>query len=264
MRTAKRLVPALALLLLVAFLVQRYLVHPDPGRILARTVALYSSLEFYSDTTTVRSDLDSVQGTYEFAYARPNRLRVQFRGVLGDELVVADGITLYVHRPDLNQYVARPAPRVLADELPGAQPMLKLSLLNGRAPLGGVGTARYEGREKLHGRWVHKVRIKADRPGGGESAASTGSEEAGGPANMVLWVGAEDALIYRSDLAFELGTETVTHSLVSDGISTAPPPAGAFTFEPPPGSRPVARFEAAEVLPDAAGDGIGEMGGSEG
>ncbi|MFQ5810668.1 MAG: outer membrane lipoprotein carrier protein LolA, partial [Armatimonadota bacterium] len=122
MRTAKRLVPALALLLLVAFLVQRYLVHPDPGRILERTVELYSGLEFYSDTTTLRSDLDSVQGTYEFAYARPNRLRVRFRGVLNDELVVADGTTLYVYRPELNQYVAAPAPRVLADELPGPQP----------------------------------------------------------------------------------------------------------------------------------------------
>ncbi len=251
LRTIKKLVVPLALLLIPAFFVKRYLVHPSPSRILTKTIRRYSTFEFYSDTTTVRSSIPSLQGTYEFTYARPNRLRVQFRGLLNDELVVADGTTLYVYRPAVNQYRAAPAPQQLPDELPGGQPMLKLSLLNGTMPVHRLGNARYRGRAKWQGQWVHRLRVEAEDGELGE----------GGVADMVLWIGAEDSLIYRSDTTLALGTQTVTQSLEHGDISTAPPPAGAFIFEPPEGARPVARFQKPRLESDT--DGKARRGTSE-
>ena len=288
LRTAKRLIPALALLLVVAYLVKRYLVHPGPEAILEQTAERYRNLAYYADTTTVKSDLAAVEGSYEFAYARPNRLRVQFHGLLDDELVVCDGITLYVCRPTVNEYRVAPAAGKLPDQLPGAQPMLKLSLLNGTAPLHRMGRARYLGREKVRGRWAHRVRIVGERgeedeggatsttpvtpraSRGRKSARSTraGRARAGVPpavpglADMVLWIRADDGLICRSDITLTLGTETVTHSLLCDGISTTRPSPGSFTFDPPPGARPVASFQPPQVEPDI-GPSIGAETGEE-
>jgi len=156
--------------------------------------------------------------------------------------------------------------------------MLKLSLLNGAMPLHQLGKARYQGRTKLRGQWVHRVRIMAEHAEAAERegtssppvppVASGSANDAPSPlagragvgsalgvpglAEMALWIGAEDALIYRSDTTFQLGSQTVTLSLLCDDISTARPPAGAFTFEPPPSARPVARFEPPRGAPGAA------------
>jgi outer membrane lipoprotein-sorting protein len=269
-RRIKQIAPALALLLVVAFLVKRYLVHPSPDRILQQTLERYESLEFYSDTTTVSSNIASLEGSYEFAYGRPNRLRVQFRELLDDELVVVDGTTLYVYRPSGNEYRARPAPRQLSDELPGAQQMLKLSLLNGTASRQGLGKARYRGRQKLGGRWVHRLEV-APQPTetdehGAQAAGSRREDDRDAPLppnrqglpRMTLWVGVEDALVYRTDMTLTVGSGEMTHSLVCDRISTEPIPAGTFTFEPPPGARAVARFEAPQVEPDIVPSTEGE------
>jgi outer membrane lipoprotein-sorting protein len=288
----KRALPAVALLLVVAFLVKRYLVHPSATRILERTVELYAGLESYADTTALRSDLAGLQGGYEFAYARPNRLRVRFRRLLDDQLLVSDGTTLYVYRPTTGRYRAVPAPRRLPDELPGEQPMLKLSLLNGTVPLDRLGKVRYQGRQKLHGTWTHRVRVTPEREeaeeGGpqrgvrispaprrrSETAPSPPEERAGAASEaplapgafseMVLWIGCRDALIYRTDVTFELGSNTVRHSLVCENISTAPPPAGTFTFTPPPDARPVAHFEPPQVVPEGGPEGWGQTEQDEG
>lgn len=241
----------LVLLVLPAVLARVYLVHPTAQEILTRMAAAYQSARWYSATTTVESSVLSDPASYEIAYERPHKLRVQFHGILEDQTIVCDGLSVYRHLPGLKQYTISPAPERIGSDLPEEQPMLTLALLNGEMDL--RGPARYLRRSEADGTEVYVVRLQR-----------LAAEEGGAILpEMVIWVGAEDYLARRLETKLPVGDAALAHTLIHRGVSVEPIPAQTFRFSPPDDARPVADFEREPIeldadfpLPPLAGEGL--------
>jgi len=241
-RVLKAIGVILVLLVTPAVLVKVYLVHPTAEDILARMAAAYQAARWYSDTTTIGSPILSEPASYEIAYERPYKLRVCFHGILENQTIICDGLSLYRYLPGPNQYTISPAPDRVGPLLPEGQPMLTLALLSGELDL--RGRARYVRRAEVDGLKVYVVWLK--RPGAGSKA--------GGPklSELVLYVGADDYLARKLETRLPVGDEIVAHALTHHRVSTRPVPPEMFRFVPPEGARMVARFERQQVKPSGA------------
>ena len=231
-----RLVQAIAVLVLLAApvaLVALYLAHPPADQILAGMKAAYQQALFYRAHTTVDLSISAQPGSYDLAYARPNKLKLSFRNIAGGETIICDGLSLYRYRPDRQEYTIEPAPRELEGILPGEQPIIVLGLLAGTLQL--PEGAQYVGRERIGGVLTYGIRL---------------SGESDDPTRLTCWVGADDHLIRRAEMAQPVGTDVLTYTLTNEDISLAPLPNEFFRFDPPAGARPVARFpDEPEPLP---------------
>jgi hypothetical protein len=218
----------LVLLAAPAAFVKVFLLHPRPREVLSAVEEAYRTLPCYSDDTTVDVGTFGRRGSYRLWFARPNRLRVEFHGIADDAVMVSDGKMLYTYVPGRNEYTATKAPDPLPDEFPTGQPSLTLALLNGHPIFPTGARLGYAGRRSCGGvRGAHTYSVEAPpSPGPGITG-------------MSLTVGA-DQMIHCASVTVRVGDEDVTYDLIHAGISAAPPPEGAFHFEPPPGARRVA------------------------
>lgn len=185
--------------------------------ILRQMAAAYQGLQAYADTTVV--ELHGLGSGVEppwmsampFAWARPNRFRLENYSPMDSVALVSDGSLLSRYLGSYRQYTQQPAPAVLSvGDLQGqfglSSWVLFHKLLLSQDPLQalmeGVAEAVEQGREILDGTPVVVVELRQAR-----KAVEGYKGPYDGVVSVRLWIGAQDHLLRQRVCEIDLAAE---------------------------------------------------------
>ena len=244
---------ALALLALLPAAADRAVASPLPARALVDSVAAhYTQLGQFHFAGQTRTSVSggtlpaplSMSTQFEYAANLPSRVHFVVTGMGNASSVVADGESMWVWTPDLQQYVVQRAPQLESGKLPGGAFAAALQPLQMLATLaGGIEGVRDGGPDRIEtlAGTVACRRLLLTYPR--DSAANAPVMRP-----RVIWVDEARRLVLRDSITIEFDSPQAGHvqrvqdmrfSRLEPGVSG---PESLYHFAIPAGAKRVRRF----------------------